>query len=602
MDARRRLLEVERLNSQLQIEVSNQHSLKTDSEAKDEKLRLIMNSTVDAIISIDEYGVIESANPAVESIFGLTIDEVIGQNVSLLMSDPEHSQHDSYLKKYTDTGQIAFMGSVREVNGKRKDGSLVPLELSVSEVISGGRRTYTGVIRDVSERKQQEQTIERQANFDKLTGLPNRALFQDRLKGILSQSRRRSEQVGLLFIDLDGFKKVNDTLGHQKGDILLRMAADRLQGIVRESDTVAHMGGDEFTIILSELHDGINADHVAQKIITSLSEPFLLDGEQRSVGASVGIAISPDDGDSLEQLVRNADTALDQAKGDGKNCYRFFTPEMDARARAKLNMETELGVALERNEFILLYQPIIDIRENRCVGFEALIRWNHSSKGFIAPVEFIPIAEENGIISGIGNWVLQEACAQLKKWRNSGFEHCKINVNVSPKQFENSDFRTLFSRLIGGDVNLTRGIVMEITESLYLGKSNSDADTLLSAWRSEGAGIALDDFGTGYSSLSYLKEFSFDILKIDRSFLDDVASSHESRVLIQAIITMAHALNIKVVAEGVETELQLNTLRNLGCDFAQGYLFSKPVAPDQAIKFLAVKNDNSGELEWAAAS
>ncbi|MCG7988360.1 MAG: EAL domain-containing protein [Candidatus Thiodiazotropha weberae] len=434
------------------------------------------------------------------------------------------------------------------------------------------RRSY----QRLEERKDYEDQIWQQANFDSLTGLSNRNLFLDRLDHALAYAQRQQTMVALLFIDLDRFKYVNDALGHATGDQLLQEAARRLRLCVREMDTVSRLGGDEFTVILPAISEGQSVARVAASILNELSRPFDLAAQETHVSASIGITIYPQDGSDTGMLLQNADTAMYQAKEDGRNTYRFFTWEMNREAEGRISMGAALRNAIRNDEFLLHYQPIVDIADGQIVGAEALIRWDSPERGRVRPDEFIPVAEESGLIVPIGDWVLQQATLDLKLWDQVGLKMDLLSVNVSTVQFQYEGFLGKMADLLKDNQHLTSRLFLEITESVFLNE-HREPGVRLGELRKQGISISIDDFGTGYSSLSYLKRFPVDKIKIDRSFVRDVTTDPEDAALCEAIIAMAHHLGLKVVAEGVETEAQWQFLRNSGCDYAQGYYFSQPL-------------------------
>ncbi|MCG7920519.1 MAG: EAL domain-containing protein [Candidatus Thiodiazotropha lotti] len=434
------------------------------------------------------------------------------------------------------------------------------------------RRSY----QRLEERKDYEDQIWQQANFDSLTGLSNRNLFLDRLDHALAYAQRQQTMVALLFIDLDRFKYVNDALGHATGDQLLQEAARRLRLCVREMDTVSRLGGDEFTVILPAISEGQSVARVAASILNELSRPFDLAAQETHVSASIGITIYPQDGSDTGMLLQNADTAMYQAKEDGRNTYRFFTWGMNREAEGRISMGAALRNAIRNDEFLLHYQPIVDIADGQIVGAEALIRWDSPERGRVRPDEFIPVAEESGLIVPIGDWVLQQATLDLKLWDQAGLKMDLLSVNVSTVQFQYEGFLGKMADLLKDNQHLTSRLFLEITESVFLNE-HREPGVRLGELRKQGISISIDDFGTGYSSLSYLKRFPVDKIKIDRSFVRDVTTDPEDAALCEAIIAMAHHLGLKVVAEGVETEAQWQFLRNSGCDYAQGYYFSQPL-------------------------
>lgn len=440
---------------------------------------------------------------------------------------------------------------------------------------------------DVTERKRQEETIYRQANYDTLTGLPNRLMFADRLATALLRARRERNKIGLLFIDLDGFKKINDTLGHSAGDELLKQISNRLSLCVRQDDTIARLGGDEFTVILPNIRGPGDTEVVAKKIIESVRAPVSLADNEVYVSASIGITLYPDDADDEETLIKHADTAMYEAKAAGRRTYKFFTANMNAAAQEKMALEMELRAAIERDEFDIRYQPIVDLKSGQVTGAEALVRWNHPTRGYTGPDVFIPLAEEQGIIVPIGEWVLQKACETARRWRDSGRENLQMAINVSPRQCQEPDFESMAAAVLSQAGLPPQCVTLEITESLFIEGSHESAVQALHGLREKGTLLSLDDFGTGYSSLSYLKRFPVDVLKIDREFVDDVTSSTEDQALCQAVIAMAHAFNLNVVGEGVETIEHAQILQQMGCDRAQGYLISKPLSASDFDQFVA---------------
>ncbi len=459
----------------------------------------------------------------------------------------------------------------------------------------GGATTLLGTVQDVTELRKAQERVHFLAYYDELTGLGNRALFNDRIEQAIASASRYKRVGGLLYLDLDHFKRINDTLGHRRGDLLLKQVAERLRHYVRKADlvsrpengdttgSVSRLGGDEFTVLLAELRQPQDAAQVAQRLLELLAEPFLVDGEEVFLTASIGISIYPHDGEDPETLLKNADTAMSAAKERGRNSYQFYEESMTAHALERMAVETDLRRAVERKEFQLYYQPLVDLAGGRIAGAEALIRWNHPGRGLVSPAEFIPVAEESGLIVPMGNWVLREAAQQNRAWKQAGLPPLRVSVNLSARQFTQDDVVARVrealkeSGLPGSDLEL------EITESLLM--DNTDrAAKILRSLKELGVRIAIDDFGTGYSSLSYLKAFPIDTLKIDRSFIKNmIEKPDDAAAIVEAIIAMAKALRLKVVAEGVETREQLSFLQMLGCDQVQGFFFSRPVpAPDFA--------------------
>jgi diguanylate cyclase (GGDEF)-like protein len=472
-----------------------------------------------------------------------------------------------------------------EVANSHKQNLIFALSLVWFVGMTGVHRVGKNSQQRIRERKAYETKIWRQANFDTLTGLSNRSLFMDRLERALAYARRHESKLALLFIDLDGFKDVNDTLGHAHGDLLLQEAAKRLQNCVREMDTVSRLGGDEFTVILPELAESISAAKVAGTILNSLARAYVIDDHETRLSASIGITIFPQDGKDPGMLLQHADTAMYQAKGEGRNTFRYFTWEMNKEAGGRVAMESALRRALRQGEFRLHYQPILNTTDGSLIGAEALIRWASPENGMIGPNDFIPLAEKSGLIMPIGDWVMHQAATDLAKWDEMGLNIEYVSVNVSILQFQTMGFTKKMLEFLSNQPHLQSRLLFEITESVYMDESK-DPGARLDKLRKQGIGIAIDDFGTGYSSLGYLKRFPVDKIKIDRSFVRDVTTDPGGASLCEAIIAMAHHLKLSVVAEGVETEQQLKFLKERGCDFAQGFLFSKPMSVEKFTDYM----------------
>lgn len=464
----------------------------------------------------------------------------------------------------------------------KPDNSIVWAELAVNILDAQSdpdSLQYFAMLEDVTERKKFEEKIWNQANLDFLTGLPNRSMLQDRLSQTIKKSRRDGNEFAILLIDLDQFKDVNDTLGHDRGDELLVDASNRIKLCVRESDTVARLGGDEFVIILSELSYLSGVGTVAQNIIDTLAEPFHLGKNSAYISASIGITLYPKDGSESVDLIKNADQAMYAAKKQGRNRFHFFTPLMQQAAQQRMALVHDMRNAIKNEEFVLYYQPIVELDSDQIFKAEALIRWQHPDRGLISPIEFIPVAEETRMINEIGDWVFLEAAKQSKHWQTTFNKDFQISVNASPIQFENSTNFSWKNYLTALEIKGS-SIGIEITESLLMTSDQSALNTLLE-FRDAGIQVSLDDFGTGYSSLSYLRKFDIDYLKIDQSFVQNLDHNSDDLALCSAIIVMAHKLGIKVIAEGIETQLQKDLLMSIDCDFGQGYLFSKPVPADE---------------------
>jgi diguanylate cyclase (GGDEF)-like protein len=467
----------------------------------------------------------------------------------------------------------------------------------------------SGVAQDITDRKVTEQRVQFLAYYDALTGLPNRTLLRDRLAKALAGARRQNDRVALLFLDLDRFKIINDSLGHSVGDLLLQEVAGRLKKWAREHDTVARVGGDEFLIVLSAIKDIADAAVAAERIVGAMTSEFVVQGHSLNIRCSLGISIFPEHGMDGETLIKNADAAMYSAKESGRNMFRFFTEEMNTQALERLTLENSLRMALERNELFLMYQPQVDISSGKIAGLEALIRWQHPEMGLVPTDKFIRVAENTGLIIPIGEWVLKTACSQARKWQEEGLLAVSIAVNVSAIQFRQEGFRELIKRVLQETGIAPQFLELELTESLLL--TNADVMfSVLQELKDMGLKLAIDDFGTGYSSLSYLRRFPVSKLKIDRLFIRDVATSPDDAAITTAIISMAKSLNLKVIAEGVETEAQMSFLRAHECDEIQGYYFSKPLRAEQvadklrspAIPALAVNTNPNDDVVQASAA
>jgi diguanylate cyclase (GGDEF)-like protein len=459
------------------------------------------------------------------------------------------------------------------------------LELQVHQRTSELKEANEKLRLDIEERKQVERSIRHMAHHDSLTGLPNRALFRDRLIHAMAQADRYQQKLGVMFLDLDRFKAINDTLGHNVGDQLLRIAGERLRTCVRDCDTVSRLGGDEFTVIVEDIADARTASIVAQKIIDTFMQPFNLHGHEVFVTTSIGITIYPDDDEHADNLLRNADAAMYRAKECGRNNFQFYVADMNVRARERLMLENSLRRALVRDEFMVYYQPRVDLQSGRVIGAEALLRWRHPELGMVPPSEFIPILEETGMIIPVGEWVLREACRQNRSWQAKGLPPIRVAVNLSARQFVQKDLASTVEDALEEAGLSPAYLELEITEELLLEHNHANTVTL-NRLRDLGVHISIDDFGTGYSSLSYLKRLPINTLKIDRSFVRDITRDSDGAAIASAIIAMACSLRLNVLAEGVETDEQLSFLRAQGCNEIQGYSFSHPLPPEEFEKLL----------------
>ncbi len=545
------------------------------AEQKLQLAALVYQNSSEAMVVTDADNKIITINPAFTQITGYSAEDVVGKNPRILAS----GLHDKnfYRAMWHD---LNATGSWRgEIKNRHKSGELYIEELTINTIYDSKDQPQQRValFSDITKRKQSEEQIWQQANFDPLTGLPNRRMFRDRLDQEIKKAHRVQQNFALLFIDLDRFKEVNDTLGHEMGDRLLKEAANRLTACVRASDTVARLGGDEFTIILSELDSIDSPDRVVKSLLQQLSMPFHIDAELVYVSASIGITLYPNDGSELSQLLKNADQAMYAAKNQGRNCYRFFTQSMQETLQLRASMLNDLRIALADQQFKLCYQPIVELSSGAVHKAEALLRWQHPQRGLVSPGEFISLAEESGLINGIGDWVFNTAVSQLVEWRKSLHADFQLSINMSPVQIQNPEHSSrLWSDYLRKLGLPGSSVVMEITEGLLLEANKLVSERLL-VFRDVGIQVAIDDFGTGYSALSYLKKFDIDFLKIDQSFVRNLSKGSSDFVLCEAIIVMAHKLGLKVIAEGVETEQQRDLLTEIGCDYAQGYLYAKPL-------------------------
>jgi diguanylate cyclase (GGDEF)-like protein/PAS domain S-box-containing protein len=468
---------------------------------------------------------------------------------------------------------------------QRKNGSTFPAEVCLTALTLSGQPTLLATVRDITDRKAAEERVQYLAYYDALTGLPNRTLLQDRLAKALASARRRKDKLALLFLDLDRFKDINDSLGHSVGDLLLQKIGERLKTWGREQDTVARLGGDEFLIMVTGIKDATDAAVAGERLMDAMTAEIVIQGHSLSINCSLGISVFPEHGADGETLIKNADVAMYSAKDNGRNNFRFFTEEMNARVVERLTLENSLRSALEKEQLFLVYQPQMDIATGKITGMEALLRWQHPDLGLVPPDKFIRIAENSGLIVPIGEWVLRMACRQARKWQDEGLPAVSVAVNVSAVQFRQEGFCELIGRVLRETRLAPQYLELELTESLLL----ANAEVMLSVvqeLKAMGLTLAIDDFGTGYSSFSYLRQFRVNKFKIDRSFIRDVAVNPDDAAITAAIISMAKSLRLKVIAEGVETEAQMSFLRAHQCDEIQGYYFSKPLLPEQAAEKL----------------
>ncbi|MEN3373210.1 EAL domain-containing protein [Dechloromonas sp. ZS-1] len=531
-------------------------------------------------VFVQQGGRISYANGFLRHVF-LTGDAFAGRTVFDLLEAPHHD----WLREQLLLADPERPAEGGEVLCRRDDGSAFPAQLFIRPVQLDGAPAIVGTILDVSQHKEAEQRIRELADFDALTGLPNRRLLHDRFGQLLAAAQRDGEEIALIFLDLDHFKRVNDSLGHSVGDQLLCQLARRLETVVRRGDTLARLGGDEFILALPGIH-GPAAVDVARRLIDVCTHPFTVGGHDLAITPSLGISFFPQDGLDFETLLRNADAAMYKAKELGRNTFQFYSAEMNKATLERLLMESSLRRALQQQEFRLHYQPLISLQSGLIVGAEALIRWQHPDLGMIFPDRFIHVAEENGLINPIGDWVLCTACRQAQAWQAAGLPPISVAVNVAPVQFRQAGFVDMVAGALASSGLQASALELEVTERTVMHDADIHLGTL-SALSRMGVELALDDFGTGYSSLAYLKRFPVGKLKIDRSFIGDLDTNPDDQAIASTVVSMGRSLRMTVLAEGVETPGQLALLRRMGCDMAQGYLFSRPVPADEMADLLA---------------
>ncbi len=563
---------------QMVIGVARDITRHKETETSLLKLSSAIEQTADSVVITDTKGVIEYVNPAFEKITGFSREEALGKTPALVKS----GRHDrAFYENLWSTIQRGEVFRAIFIN-RKKDGSLYYDEKTITPLRNGGGQIthFVSTGKDITERMQAQERLDHIAYYDALTGLPNRNLLHDRFSHALDRARSQGKRTAILLLNVDNFNAINNSLGHDVGDQLLKDVAGRLRASVREENTVARMGGDEFGVLLEDAGHADNAARTAHKLVDDLARPFLVGEHEIFISVSVGIAIAPADGSDADSLWKNADTAMHRAKEHGHNAYRFYSADMTTKIREGLTLRTQLSRALERGEFRLHYQPILDLRSERIVGVEALIRWQHPDRGIVAPDEFISVLEESGLIVRAGEWVLRAVCEQLQRWSGLLREPVRVAVNISGRQFADPGFLDkvgCMQCVLKGRGHCSGAMEFEITESVFMDNELATI-RVLKALRENGVRLTIDDFGTGYSSLAYLTRFRVDAVKIDRSFIQDMTSNRDAAALVEVIIAMAHVLNLTVIAEGVETSGQLTLLRNLGCDMIQGYVFSPPAA------------------------
>jgi diguanylate cyclase (GGDEF)-like protein/PAS domain S-box-containing protein len=569
-------------NEQLKREIVERKQVERLLKSSEERFKLLFEFAPDAYFLIDLKGNLVDGNRTAEELCGYKKEELIGENMLKLdLLPPEDipkaaaSLAKSAISSPTGPDEFTLI---------RKDGARLNVEVRSYPVEADGRTLVLGIARDITHRRQAEEELERQAFYDRLTGLPNRHLFMTFLSRLAAHAKRQKDyQFAVLFLDLDRFKVINDSLGHITGDELLIAVAQRLKTCVRADDVIARFGGDEFVILIDAIKHVSDATLVAERIHRELSFPFNVGLKEIFTSASIGIALSASGYDNEEDLLRDADSAMYRAKSKGRACYEIFDTSMHSFVTKLLQLEADLRRAVERQEFVLHYQPIVSAKKGAIVRVEALVRWQHPQKGLIPPSEFISAAEDTGLIVPMGEWVLRKACAQVKTWLDAGYDSLRLGVNFSARQFQQKDLPEFIRNTLQETGLHSRFLDVEITESIVM---ESACIETLKELSTLGVRISIDDFGTGYSSLGSLNRFPISIIKIDKSFIKGLTEDPNAQTIVNAIITMAHTLNIQVVAEGVETDEQLEFLRSHGCDEVQGYLFGRPVPAEEFMKLL----------------
>ncbi|APG27529.1 hypothetical protein A7E78_06550 [Syntrophotalea acetylenivorans] len=543
--------------------------------------RTVVESSKDAMVAIDRNGLITLFNPGAEKIFGRSREEMLNTPVEGLMPAAYRMAHSQYIRDFfTGTKQPVAMGKTLELQAVRNNGDTFPVELSLSQGQAGSEPFVLAVIRDISERKLIEQQLIHQANYDSLTGLPNRTLILDRLKQAVAFEQRHERHLAVMLLDLDNFKAINDSLGHDGGNLLLKEVAQRLSETVRDTDTVGRLYGDEFVILARDMGSTEGVMRLVSKVAQAFDKPFSIAGGEFLTSFSTGIALFPGDGSDADELLKKADTAMYASKKGGKNRFSFFAPSMEESIRQRLQLEKMLQQAVMNREFFLHYQPRVDTASGRIIGLEALLRWTPDGHPPISPDQFVPILEETGGIEEIGEWILETVCRTARAWQQMGLPSVRVWVNISGKQFQDKYLFEKIEKILAVTGLSPRYLGLELTESVLM----QDVEVhiaKLKQLKQLGVMISLDDFGTGYSSLSYLKRFPIDEIKIDRSFVNGLLTDENDTAIVRTILAMAQSLGLRVVAEGVETPGQRDFLTEQHCDEMQGYLFSKPVPPNR---------------------
>ncbi|TXM96619.1 EAL domain-containing protein [Methylobacterium sp. WL64] len=549
--------------------------LEVAQRASQSRFVQIASTSPDGIVCADATGHITFWNAAAERIFGYSAAEALGHAIDLIVPERMRGGHGGSLHRVAGGGKPRLLGKTVELPARHKDSTEFPIELSLSRWEEQGRAAFGAIVRDIRERRANEDRLFRLAHLDPLTELPNRAVLCELLTEIVTAGRA----VSVLMFDLDGFKEINDSHGHATGDAALKAMAARLLACIRPIDTVSRLGGDEFVVLMPDIGDPLRAAEVADTIIAAVAEPFEHEGQTLRLGTSVGIAMAPAHGDSADDLLSCADLALYQAKGDGRDCHRLFTPVLRQQAQRVRSCRDELGRAVERGEFVLFYQPQVRLSDGSLVGAEALIRWQHPERGLLAPAAFLDVLDISRYAAPVGDWVLRTACTQAAAWREAGAPEFRIGVNLCSAQVQRGDLAETVRATLLDTGFPAAGLELEITENIVL-RHDAEMVAALRSLREAGVGIAFDDYGTGYASLSLLKRFPLTRLKIDRSFVTGMLTSHQDVTIVRAILQLGHGFKLEVIAEGIETEAEHARLRAKGCQEGQGYLFGKPMPAD----------------------
>lgn len=563
-------------------DITNKRTIDDELRIRERAIEASTHGVAIIDISHHEYQIIY-VNHAFERITGYSENLVLGQNLINLQS----ATKDDVNGKKIMLAMRELREETLDMQSLRRNGDLYWCELSVAPVRDSFNQVkhYVCILNDITQRRDMEMQLLMQATHDFLTALPNRVLLMDRVEQAILQARKNHTQLAFLFLDLDHFKMTNDTLGHSIGDKLLQAVANRLLIATNDFDTVARLGGDEFVVLLPQISSLDEAEKTANAILRSIEKPVKIEQHTIKITASIGISYYPRDGMEYESLMKNADLSMYQAKDNGRNNYRIYEAEMNRRMISQVQMDTALREALSKNELYLVYQPLIDLKNNKVVGVEALMRWKNPILGVVSPVDFIPVAEENGMILEMGEWALEQSCLQIMQWKRQGIKELSVAVNISGRQLRQSSLPDLVSNVLKKTGLPAQYLELELTESILI-EDIEHVVNIMYALKDMGVRLVIDDFGTGYSSLSYLKQFPVDKLKIDRTFIYEMSGNHNDAAIAKAIINLGHSLSLQVLAEGVETEFQKKFIVKHGCDFAQGYLFKPPESPENLLEFL----------------